>query len=133
MPDIDLTLTLMPEPLAVCRLDPEQPVPSWAVAGEFFSVTRTPKELSVVCAERQLPAEAAADMRVERSFQAFRVEGPLAFSQTGILAGLLEPLARESIPAFALSTYDTDYILVQRPNIERSVRALERKCRVRRA
>ena len=100
-------LTLLPDRLAVCRLEPEAPVPGWALSGAFSSVTRTPGELSVVCAEADLPAgrsplpaersplpaaAAAADLRVERGFRAFRVEGPLDFALAGVLAGLLVPL-----------------------------------------
>src|SRR5215207_4844320 len=95
-----LTLTLSPHPFAVCRLDPQAPVPAWATLGPLFSLTRTPEELSVVCIYGDEP-------------EGVKVEGPLDFGLTGILASLTAPLARDGIPVFALSTYDTDYLLVK--------------------
>jgi hypothetical protein len=132
MPDQDITLTLLPEPLAVCRLNASRPIPEWILESGFFSVTRTPEELSLVCPERLLPRGASAGSRVQRGFKAFRVEGPLAFYLSGVLSGLLEPLARERIPVFVLSTYDTDYILVRGKQTERAIRALKKEVRVRR-
>ena len=134
-------LTLLPDRLAVCRLEPEAPVPGWALSGAFSSVTRTPGELSVVCSEADLPARqsprpaaaAAADLRVERGFRAFRVEGPLDFALAGVLAGLLAPLARAGIPVFALSTFDTDYLLVRGAQAEEAARALTEVAEVRRS
>jgi uncharacterized protein len=104
-----LTLTLSPHPLAVCRLDPQAPVPAWATLGPLFSLTRTPEELSVVCIYGDVPE----GVRKEGPWAAFKVEGPLDFGLTGILASLTAPLARDGIPVFALSTYDTDYLLVK--------------------
>jgi hypothetical protein len=102
------------------------------MAGDFCSVTRAPGELSVICAEAGLPAGKTSGLRVERGFLAFQVQGPLDFEQTGVLAGLLQPLARAGIPVLALSTYQTDYLLVQEARAEEAMRALERVAEVRR-
>jgi hypothetical protein len=126
-----LGITLLPEPLAVCRLDPEAPVPAWALAGSFFSVTRTPQELSIVLPEARLPAESSG-IRVERGFRAFQVDGPLDFALTGVLSALLAPLARAAIPVFVLSTFDTDLILVRGEHTERVVDAWGELAAVRR-
>jgi len=117
--------------LAVCRLGPEAPVPAWALAGGFSSVTRTPRELSIVCCEAQLPAPSEG-LEAERGFCAFQVEGPLDFALTGLLSALLGPLARAAIPVFVLSTFDTDFILVRAEQAERAAEALGEVALVRR-
>ena len=81
---------------------------------------RTPDELSVVCAADAVPA----GVRAERGWKALAVDGPLAFELTGILAGLTGVLARAGVPLFALSTHDTDLLLVREADLERAVAAL---------
>jgi hypothetical protein len=114
-------LTLLPERLAICRLPAGALVPEWAqVAGPLVSITRTADELSVVCDEADVPAEVTA----ERGWRALRVAGPLDFALTGVLAALVAPLAEAGVSIFALSTYDTDYVLVRETDVERAVAAL---------
>ena len=117
-----LELSVLPEELAITRLSPSSPIPSWALAGAFQSVTRTDDELSIVCASGAVPENAAS----ERGWRALRVAGPLEFSLTGILASLAGPLADEGISVFALSTYETDYLLVEERNLQRAADALRR-------
>jgi uncharacterized protein len=114
-----LTLALLPGPLAVCRLPAEASPPGWA-AGAVTSVTRTPDELSVVCAEEAVPP----DVRAERSFRCLAVAGPLDFALTGILATLTVPLAAAGISVFVLSTFDTDLLLIREPLLTEAVAAL---------
>jgi hypothetical protein len=115
-----LTLHLTAERLVVCRLDPHAPLPVWAQAGTFLSLTRTPEELSLVCPEEHVPA----DITAQGGWRALQVAGPLDFSLTGVLAALARPLAEAGVPIFALSTYDTDYVLVKETDLPRAVRAL---------
>jgi hypothetical protein len=103
-----LKLSRYPETLAVVRLGPGADVPAWAESSSIFSVTATATETSVVCASRSVPRKAPH----QAPFTAFEVEGPLDFALTGILAGLLAPLAEAGISVFTLSTFDTDWILV---------------------
>jgi uncharacterized protein len=115
-------LRLLERPLAVCRLDADAAVPPWA-RGELLSITRTRTALSVVCDEDALPADAPP---AERGWRALEVEGPLDFDLIGILASLTAPLAAADVPVFALSTYDTDYLLVLGRDLGRALSALER-------
>jgi hypothetical protein len=101
-------LSRYPETLAVVRLGPGAEVPAWAESSSIFSVTATATETSVVCAARSVPRKAPH----QAPFTAFEVQGPLDFSLTGILAGLLVPLAEAEISVFTLSTFDTDWVLV---------------------
>lgn len=115
-----LKLALTGDLLAVCRLGAGEPVPEWATAGEFFSITKTADELSIVCAEAAVPA----CVRCERGWRSLKVEGPLDFSLTGVMWSLAEPLARARISIFAISTFDTDYLLVKEGDLGRAVLAL---------
>ncbi len=118
--DVSLTLSVLPIRLAVCRLAPDAERPAWAEAGAFSSITRTPEELSIVCAEARVPP----GVRCEPGWRALMVHGPLDFSLTGILAGLAAPLAEAGVPLFALSTFETDYVLVREEELPRAARAL---------
>ena len=106
--------------LAVCRLPADVPIPSWALAGGIVSITRTNDELSIVCPEERVPAE----VKAERGWRALQVVGPLDFALTGVLAALVVPLAEAGVSIFALSTYDTDYVLVRENDLPRAVTAL---------
>jgi hypothetical protein len=86
----------------------------------FFSITRAEDELSVICEQTQVPV----GVRCESDWRALKVNGPLDFSLTGVLASILTPLAESGISVFALSTYDTDYILVKASQLDQAVAAL---------
>jgi hypothetical protein len=117
-----LELKLMDARLAVCRLAPAEETPLWALgAGGFSSVTRTGDEWSVVCAEDGVPP----GVQCERGWRIFQVAGPLDFGLTGILASIAAPLADAGASIFALSTYDTDYVMVKAENVDQARLALE--------
>ncbi len=105
---------------AICRLDSATPVPTWAVQGGFFSVTRTDDELSIVCEESLAPEEVLC----VRGYSAIKVLGPLDFSLKGILSSISAVLAEAGVSIFALSTYDTDYILMRESDKECAAQAL---------
>ncbi len=115
-----LSLTILPERLAICRLPPEEALPERPPRARFWSVTRTEEELSIVLPEEYAPAGS----RAETGWRGLKVEGPLDFDTPGILASLALPLAKAGISIFALSTYDTDYILVKEKDLEKAKRAL---------
>lgn len=115
-----LTLALLPGTFAVCRLPADAAVPAWAAGGGFASVTRTGGELSVVCPEGAVPA----GVRCERGWRCLGVAGTLDFALAGVLASLLGPLAAAGVSVFALSTFDTDYLLVREADLGRAAGAL---------
>ncbi len=115
-----LSLVVLEGTFAVARLDAAQPAPDWASGGALSSVTRTGSELSIVCSSDRVPTEVIA----ERDWRCLRVEGPLDFSLVGILAALTGALAEAGVSLFALSTYDTDYLLVREAALERAIEAL---------
>lgn len=113
----DLNLTLLPEPMAVCRANPDEPFPDWLPGSGIWSLTRTAEELSLVISEHLAPQ----DWQIESGWRCLKVEGPLDFSLTGILSALTAPLAAAGIPVFAISTYDTDYLLVKQNHLEKTL------------
>ena len=117
-----LSLIVLPDRLGVCKLPPDEAIPSWATAAEFFSITRTSDELSIVCPEELIPA----GVKCERGWRYVRVAGAMDFSLTGILASLVAPLAEAKIGIFAISTFDTDYLLVLETDFERALDKLRR-------
>lgn len=116
-----LNLFLLKGRFAVCRLAPKEQVPAWAFAdGPFSSVTRTSGELSIVCKESAVPKGA----KHEPGWRILKVEGPLDFALTGVLASMVDPLAKAGVSIFAISTFDTDYLMVKEQMIDRAVKAL---------
>ncbi len=111
---------MLPQTLAVCQLPPGAPIPPWASQGEFFSVTRTADELSIVCHESVVPD----GIKAERNWVALKLAGPFPFSMTGVLASFVKPLAEQKIPIFAIATFDTDYVLVDREHLKSALQAL---------
>ena len=119
-PDLSLRLSVFQGRLAVCRLEPGAGIPAWVSKGGFFSVTRTPEELSVVCPQDDVPP----GVESEANWLALKLEGPFEFTQVGVLASVTVPLAEAGVGVFAISTFDTDYVLVKEERLESAVAAL---------
>jgi hypothetical protein len=98
----------LPGSYAIVRLAPDAAVPDWATKGDFTSITRTTEELSIVCPNETLPPEVRSPLR----WICLKLEGPFPFSQTGVLLSFIEPLSTNDIPIFAVSTFETDYVLI---------------------
>lgn len=113
--------SLLQGPYSLVRFPPDAPVPDWAFApGEFVSVTRATDELSVVCPAARVPA----GVRSDGGWCCLKLQGPFAFDQVGILSSFAVPLAQAGVGIFAISTFDTDYILVKETQRELAVQAL---------
>lgn len=118
-----LPLDVVPGTLAICRLPAEADVPAWASApGPFVTISRTPDELSITVAQDAVPA----GVRCERDYRAIRVRGPLSPNLVGILLSIAEPLAEAGLSIFAISTFDTDYVLVRSSDLPAALDALAR-------
>lgn len=123
MADVAVELDVLASVVAVCRLPAGAPVPDWVElsGGGLVSVTRTRHELSIVVDQEAVPTGTVA----RRGWRVLAVRGPLAFSMTGVLAGLAGPLAEAGVPIFVVSTYDTDLLLVDHDRLEPAVAVLE--------
>jgi uncharacterized protein len=113
--------SLLPEQYALLRYPPEAAVPEWALQPDgFASVSRTADELSIVCLAALVPAGA----RCDGGWCCLKVHGPFAFDQVGILSSFAVPLAQAGVGIFAISTFDTDYILVKERQRDLAIQAL---------
>lgn len=108
--------------LAVCRLGPGDSVPGWALDSPFFCISRTEDELSVICPQDRIPP----GVEMVGGWRGLKVRGPLDFNQVGVLASLAQPLAAAKISILAVSTFETDYILLRKNDIKSAVSALRK-------
>jgi uncharacterized protein len=110
----------LPIAFAICRLAPSSPISEFATAAPLLSITRTADELSIVCPADQVPQGA----KCESPWTCFKLEGPFPFTLTGVLASFLDPLAEHGVPIFAVSTFDTDYVLVKEETAAAALKTL---------
>lgn len=115
-----LTMRLLKDKFGVCRLNKNEVIPEWVKNSDVYSITKTCDELSILCSQDCIPS----GIKCERDWRALKVEGPLEFSLIGILASISTILAQKEISIFAISTYDTDYVLVKDKDIANAINAL---------
>jgi putative acetyltransferase len=113
----------LPDTFAICKLGSDAALPPWASTGDFLSITRTADELSIICCQDRVPG----GIRCERGWRCLRVAGTMPLSAVGVLASLTAPLAEAGISVFAVSTFDTDYLLVKEMDLEKARDALRRQ------
>lgn len=122
-----LALSILPEKLGICHFVKNSPIPDWASEGNFFSITRTPQELSVVCSQDKIPG----GVLYEGDWRAFKLESVGDIYSVGIIASLAKPLADSGISIFNISTYETNYLLVEEKDLAKAVKVLGKFCDVR--
>lgn len=118
-----LKYSVLRERLAVCRAAADAQIPAWGLEGGFFCVMRTADELSIVCPENRI-GQNRAGVVVEGGWIALKLEGPFPFAMTGVLASFVQPLAEAGIPVFAISTFETDYVLIKEEHLKGALVAL---------
>jgi len=123
-----LTLSILPEKFSICHFDKKSPTPDWA-RGEssFTSITRTSDELSIILPQDKIPG----GVIFEKDWRVFKVKGPLGFVLTGIVASLSKPLAGAEISILYISTYETDYLLVEDRNLDKAKKILRKFCDIK--
>jgi len=119
---MNLGFTLLKDTYCIYRFDAGSPFPYWLDNSDFYSVTKTHDELSVV--SKQVETKHDDRIRTDRNWRILKINGPLQLSQIGIIADISELLKRNEIPIFEISTFDTDYILVRKNDLEKAVLAL---------
>jgi len=115
-----MNLSIIPNKFAICRLDPDRKVPDWALNDIFFNISKTTEEFSVVTLQNSVPL----GIKAERDWRIIKVAGPMDLNLTGVLLSIARPLADGQVAIFALSTYDTDYIMVKDTDLEKAKRIL---------
>jgi uncharacterized protein len=115
------TLTQLPARFAIVQLPADAPIPDWALLPQpFVTISRTGTELSIVCPQSAAPA----DVKAQRDWVCLRIEGPFNFSEIGVLSSVAEPLAESAVSIFAISTYETDYLLIHSEQLTTAKEAL---------
>ena len=114
-------LSLLQDLFAICRLDKDAPVPDWALGERFFSIARTPDELSIVCPQGSVPG----GIDHEAGWRCLKVESPFDFDLSSVVSSAAAPLAREGVTLFIVATQDSDYLLVRHPDLEATIETLE--------
>lgn len=120
-PNRTFEFSILDGQFAAVRLDPDSSVPSWAMHGLFFSITRTPDELSIICAASNIPSY----VQPEQAWAALKIHGPFPLSEVGVLAQISSTLASVGVSILAISTFETDHLLVQLSQLKQAVAALE--------
>ena len=105
--------------LTVCKLKSTADID---LNKDFYFIGKTDEEISLVCKTEDTPTET---LERDDGWRAFRIQGTLDFSLIGILSKISSILAENKIGIFAVSTYNTDYILVKEENFDRAMSVLE--------
>lgn len=115
-----LQLSLLDEVYGICIFPNNAPVPEWAVTASLYSITRTKKELTIVCPQSVIPS----DCEYDSNWRCFRIDGSFDLNQVGVISSLAAPLAQAGVSIFVVSSYDTDYFLVTGEKVEKAIAAL---------
>ena len=122
-----ITLSLLPQKFGICHFEKKTQIPKWAREGEFFSITKTDQELSIVFPQEKIPS----GVLYEPNWRAFRIEGIVeGIYAVGIIEILARPLAENKIPIFDISTYQTNYIFVKEKNLKKAIELLSSFCQI---
>lgn len=122
MTDWRLDITLLPERFAVCRMDPGTAPPAWALKGAFTALVRTPEELCIVCPEKAAPSR----VKKVTGWRALRLAGELDHTgESGVLLTVVEPLSRVGVPVFPVTSWNSGYVLVHEPHVEKALATLK--------
>jgi uncharacterized protein len=123
MDNFSRSLLLFEDSFAICRMDRDAPVPEWAIEGYFFSVSRTPDELSLVVLETSVPA----GVDCESGWRCLKIESPFDFDLSGMITSIAAPVAKTEVAVFVVATQDSDYLLVKERNLDRALSTLSEK------
>ncbi|MCE9678764.1 ACT domain-containing protein [Shewanella sp. AS1] len=119
---VRMTLAVHPQLYSIHSFNPDSPIDASVLDQPMFFIGKTKDELSVV-----VPASLTLDsLEQENDWRCLEVVGPLGFSMTGILASISGILAKAKVSIFALSTFDTDYILVKKERLDSAILALKK-------
>ena len=115
-----LQLSLLKDKYGICTLPNTAPIPDWALTQSLASITRTEKELTIVCRLEILPSQYQSDLK----WRCFKIDGSFDLNQIGVISSISSPLAHAGISIYVISTYDTDYFLIQEQNLEQTISVL---------
>ncbi|WP_395589280.1 ACT domain-containing protein [Pseudomonas sp. TR47] len=102
---------------SVCRLGPEELIPTWADGEGFVTISRSQDELSIVCLQSRIPEAIMCD----RDWACLKFVGPFAFDETGIVLSVIKPLSESNIGVFVVSTFDGDHMLLKQSDLDKAL------------
>jgi len=115
-----MELKIINKEFAVCKVNGIENI---KFTDEYVFLGKTDDEISLVCDASSIPESC---IECEKGWRAFKIQGILDFSIVGILAGISTTLAKNGISIFAISTFNTDYILVKNENFRRAIEVLKK-------
>lgn len=118
-----LDFTILKGAYSIYRLDKDSAIPNWIYDSDFYSLTRTQDELSIVCKEVDIKID--DKIMIDKHWRILKINGPLDLSQIGIIANISSLFKENKISIFPISTYDTDYILVKNQQIDKATTVLK--------
>lgn len=122
---MNLDFTILKDTYAIYRFGKDSSVPDWIDNSDFYSLTRTQDELSIVCKQVDITLE--DKIMIDKHWRILKINGPLDLSLIGIIANISDLFKRNKISIFPISTYDTDYILIKNPNLDKAITVLKNK------
>jgi len=122
-----LRLVLYPNELTVYRLDKGTKIPQEILDLKWFTISKTLEELSIIVPSNCDVLKGFPEMKQEREWRCMKIDSVLDFGLVGILASIVNPLKEVGIPVFVVSTFDTDYILVNKCHVENAKKVIMEK------
>jgi hypothetical protein len=120
---MNLKFTVLKDVYSIYRFEKYSNIPEWAYKTDFYSITRTNEELSVV--SKHIDIKTTENILVDKHWRIFKIHGPMPLSQIGIIAHISDILRKGKISIFTIGTYDTDYIMIKDNNTNKAIRLLE--------
>jgi len=117
-------LKVLQNKYSILRFQPDSVLPDWIYLSEFYSITKTLDEQSVVAAQ---PDPMPENITGSKDWRVLKIIGPLDFSLIGVIAEISNILKDASVPIFTISTYNTDYILVKQKDLDVTIKSLRDK------
>lgn len=114
-------LKVLHQKYSISRYQPDSVLPDWIYLSEFYSITKTFEELSVVAAQ---PDPMPENIAGSKDWRVLKIIGPLDFSLIGVIAEISNILKDARVPIFTISTYNTDYILVKEKDLDITIKSL---------
>ena len=121
---MDFNLIVLSKKYSIYKFLNQTVLPDWIYSSDFYSITGTKDELSVVASQNDSISD---NIKCNKNWRILKISGPLDFSLVGIIADITCILKEKNIPVFIISTYDTDYILMKQKDLNNGIKALTRK------
>lgn len=117
-----MKLTVFSNIYSIHQFKPGSTLPSWIYSSDFYSITRTRDELSVVTAQT---GSELKEVKTSEGWKILKIQGPLDFSIVGVISEISGILKKKGISLFVISTYETDFLMVKKENVGKTCKALE--------